>query len=233
VFGGVYKTSKMRIEKIEAVIFDMDGLLVDSEPFWKMAEIETFKELGFEFTIEMCEMTVGWRVDEVVSYWLKKFESTLHIESVVEVLLQKLYVLIEQNAKPMTGVVEILEFFKEKKIPMAVATSSPEKLMHKIIDTLNITQYFEILVSAQHLEFGKPHPAVFIEAAKFLKTDTKRCLVFEDSINGLIAAKAAKMHCVCVPEPKNFENKSFALSNLKIKSLLEFNEVQFENLFVV
>ena len=102
---------------IHAVIYDMDGILINSEPLWQIAQIETFVELGFDFTHEMCEQTVGWRVDEVIKYWTNRFRYTTHTnEYIVDVLLNKLKALIANNGKAMEGVYESLEFFKSKQI---------------------------------------------------------------------------------------------------------------------
>jgi len=211
--------------KIEAVIFDMDGVLINSEPLWQQAEIETFVGLGFNFTHEMCEHTVGWRVDEVVKFWLQKFNYTQHtFEFVVGVLLDKLKLLIAQHGKALQGVYSALDFFKSKSLPMAIATSSPTAILEQVVDTLNIRNYFEYLCSAQYQDYGKPHPAVFINAARLLKVEPLNCLVIEDSLNGVIAAKAAKMRCLAIPELHNLSNPKFIIADKIIDSLERVGE---------
>lgn len=210
---------------MKAVIYDMDGILIDSEPLWQLAQIETFVELGFEFTHAMCEQTVGWRVDEVVHYWAEQFNYHAHTdEYIVGVLLDKLKVLIAREGKAMPGVYESLEFFRSKQIPCAVATSSPIAIMNQVIETLCLETYFVHLCSAQHESHGKPHPAVFLTAAAHLQVEPVNCLVIEDSFNGLLAAKAARMKCITVPEIQNRNNPKFCIADLQVNSLLEINE---------
>jgi mannitol-1-/sugar-/sorbitol-6-/2-deoxyglucose-6-phosphatase len=217
--------------RIKAVIYDMDGILIDSEPLWQLAQIETFVELGFKFTHEMCEQTVGWRVDEVISYWTQKFGYTLHSnEFIVGVLLDKLKLKIAENGKAMQGVYESLEFFKSKQLPMAVATSSPITIMQQVIETLNIQKYFKHLCSAQYESHGKPHPAVFLNASTLLQIEPIHCLVLEDSLNGVIAAKSARMKCVAIPEPHNKLNPKFCIADKQLESLHNFNEALWEEI---
>jgi sugar-phosphatase len=211
--------------KISAIIYDMDGILINSEPLWQLAQIETFVELGFNFTHEMCEQTVGWRVDEVIGYWTQKFVYSLHTnEFIVGVLLDKLKIKIAENGKAMKGVYESLEFFKNKQIPMAVATSSPIAIMQQVIETLNIQSYFKHLCSAQHETHGKPHPAVFLTASTLLQVEPVHCLVIEDSLNGVLAAKSARMKCVAIPEPHNKQNPKFCIADWQVDSLHFINE---------
>lgn len=211
--------------KIKAVIYDMDGILINSEPLWQLAQIETFVELGFHFTHQMCEQTVGWRVDEVIKYWTQKFNYTTHTnEYIVGVLLDKLKLLIAQHGKTMEGVIESLEFFKSKKMPMAVATSSPIAIMEQVVDTLHLKKYFKFLCSAQYESNGKPHPAVFLTAANLLQIEPTNCLVIEDSLNGIIAAKAARMKCIAIPEPHNFNHPKFVIADTILHSLNDLTE---------
>jgi beta-phosphoglucomutase-like phosphatase (HAD superfamily) len=210
---------------MKAVIYDMDGILIDSEPLWQLAQIETFVELGFDFTHAMCEQTVGWRVDEVIHFWTQHFKYTLHTnEYIVGVLLDKLKILIARDGKAMQGVYESLAFFAQKNIPCAVATSSPIAIMNQVIETLQLQQYFKYLCSAQHESHGKPHPAVFLTAAAHLQVEPTKCLVIEDSFNGLLAAKSARMKCITIPELHNRTNPKFCIADRQLNSLLEINE---------
>jgi len=216
---------------IHAVIYDMDGILINSEPLWQIAQIETFVELGFNFTREMCEQTVGWRVDEVISYWTTRFNYTSHTnEYIVGVLLDKLKVFIANDGKAMEGVYDSIDFFKTKKIPMAIATSSPISIMHQVVETLNISSYFNYLCSAQHESNGKPHPAVFLAASNLLQVNPINCLVIEDSLNGVIAAKAARMKCIAIPEPHNFRNPKFIIADIIANSLANIDDELWDKL---
>lgn len=201
----------------------MDGLLIDSEPFWRQAEIAAFKKQNCVLTEEMCMTTMGMRNDEFVKYWVKHFKLENANFGEIELdILAKVQELIEANGKVLPGVIDTLEFFKEQQIPIALASSSPLGIIQSVVDTLGIEKYFKVMCSAEFEEYGKPHPAVFIAAANYLRVEADDCLVFEDSVNGVIAAKAAKMKCIAIPALQNFENKGFAISDAKFLSLVDF-----------
>ncbi len=182
---------------IEAVIFDMDGLLIDSEPLWREAEIKVFRSLGIDFTEAMCLKTVGYRIDEVVAYWRKHFELGQQSDTLIaNHVIDELIILINQQGKEMPGVHYILNFFSERKIKTGIATSSSYRIIDAVMAKLEIQNYFEAMHSAEHEVYGKPHPAVYLHAAGKLNVDPTHCLAFEDSFNGILSAKSARMKCV-------------------------------------
>ena len=210
---------------IKAVIFDMDGLLIDSEPLWQESEINIFKKVGLHLTREMCMETMGYRIDEVVKYW---FEKSPWEGSSFDVLEREIFEeverLIKLKAEPMEGVNYILELFKSKKLRIGLASTSPMRIINTVLEKLSISHYFEVLNSAEFEEFGKPHPAVFINAAKKIGIEPYSCLVFEDSFNGLIAAKAARMKTVAIPDKPYFSQTRFDIADIKLTSLVDFSE---------
>lgn len=207
----------------KGVIFDMDGLLIDSEPFWRAAEIAAFKKQNCVLTEAMCMTTMGMRNDEFVKYWVKHFALKNANYGAIELdILAKVQELIEAKGEMLPGVIETLEFFKAQQIPIALASSSPLGIIQSVVDTLKIEHYFKVMCSAEFEEYGKPHPAVFIAAANYLRVEADDCLVFEDSVNGVIAAKAAKMKCIAIPVISNYKNEGFAIADAKFLSLNEF-----------
>ena len=102
---------------------------------------------------------------------------------------------------------------------MGLATSSSLKLMNAVLNKLQIQSYFSATVSAQNMTYGKPHPKVFLVCAKQLKINPNNCLVIEDSVNGIIAAKAAKMKVIAVPDAEHFNIKKFAIADYKFKNM--------------
>ena len=215
---------------INGVIMDMDGLLIDSEPFWRKAEIAAFQKLDCTLTDQMLGETMGMRNDEVVKYWINHFDvvdpnfGQLEIDILTSVQEQ-----VERNGQLLPGVIDTLEFFKSQQIPIALASSSPMGIIQSVVDTLDIEKYFKVMCSAEFEEFGKPHPAVFLSASNYLRIAPEECLVFEDSVNGVIAAKAAKMKCIAIPAPKDFTDQRYAIADNRFKSLCDFIALENKN----
>lgn len=216
---------------IEAVLFDMDGLLIDSEPLWRAAEKEIFSSVDITLTDEMCFQTVGLRIDEVVDYWHERFPwNNRTKEALVEDIVQRMEELILAQGEPLPGVFEALALCEKRGLKMAVASSSFERLIEAVLTKFNVRDRFQVVHSAEFEDFGKPHPAVFISAAQQLGVPPTRCLVFEDSVGGVIAAKAARMPCIAVPEEVHQGNPRYAIADLQLKSLLEFTDQHLDQL---
>lgn len=210
---------------IEAVIYDMDGLLVDSEPWWRVAEKNVFGKFGVVPTEEEFERMMGNRIQEVIRQWYKKHPwPNFSLEETQNEIVDEVARLVIENAQLMPGVADSLQFFIDRRIIISLASSSPLRLIRQLMKHFGIYDAFSVVCSAENEEYGKPHPAVFISAARHLKADPVKCLVFEDSFNGVIAAKAAKMKCVAVPAPEHFPQSRFACADLLLPSLTEFNE---------
>lgn len=202
----------------------MDGVLLDSEPVWQETEVEVFGRLGVELTLEMCTQTMGLRYDEVVRYWFRRKPwQGQSPEQVAEDLLAAMIPQLEQRAASlcMPGVRESLTRISDLGLPIALATSSPTRLIDVILNALNITEFFHSSHSAEHQVHGKPHPSVFMAAADALGVPASQCVAIEDSVNGVISAKAANMRCVAVPTAQAFGDPRFSIADHSIRSLLE------------
>jgi sugar-phosphatase len=208
-------------EHTRLVIFDMDGLLIDSEPYWKMAEKEVFGKLGLSLTDDLLRNVMGFRLSEVVQHWYHYQPwKEPNFEQTEKDVLDCVKHLIKQEADAMPGVYEILDYCKQNNLKIALASSSAMELIEVVIDKLNIREYFDVLWSAQYEDYGKPHPAIFLNVAQKLNISPKDCIVFEDAINGVLAAKAARMYCIAVPEEISFNDPRFAIADKKIPNLL-------------
>lgn len=209
---------------IKAAIFDMDGLLIDSEPFWRKAEIESFKEVGIHLTENDCRETMGYRLNEVVALWYsRKPWVGASVQEVEDSILKRVSEYIESEGEPMQGALEAIEICRKAGLKTAIASSSSMSLINSVVKRFNLQNSFDCIHSAENEEFGKPHPAVFISTAKKLGVEPNECTVFEDSFHGIIAALAAKMKAIAVPDFENYNSHNFDIAHLKIKSLKEFD----------
>lgn len=207
---------------IKAVIFDMDGVIIDSEPLWRIAMIQSFTEIGIPFSDEHCRITTGLRFKEVADFWFTKHRITnITVDEFDELVINRLCDLIGKEGKTMKGVLEALQFLKEKGLKIGIGTSSNERLMNTVVDVLKIRHYFNELCSAEHMQYGKPHPQVYLTCAEKLGVNPLNCLVIEDSVNGIIAGKAAQMKVLAIPEEINHNNPKFAIADYSVKSLLQ------------
>lgn len=208
----------------KAVIFDMDGLLIDSEPFWEEAGSETLQEFGQTLTADQYHSSTGLRTEEWITHWFGHFNLPMHdAPAAVETILRKAHEKINAQAKMFPGVESIISFFQERGYKIGLATSSPLSLVELVLKKGNLELCFDAITSAEKLPFGKPHPEVYLNCAGMLGLPGMQCIAFEDSFNGLIAAKAARMKCVLVPAAASYDHPKWNVADLKIRSLLEFN----------
>ena len=213
---------------IKAVIFDMDGLLIDTEPYWQVTERKVFGDLGVDITEKMQVATYGLRSDEVVKYWYEhqpwKGENFEEVEEDYNSIMLDYY---HAEAELMEGAQSALDFISSKGLPVALASSSNMQLINAFLDKFGFHRYFSQVYSAEFESYGKPHPAVYIETARRLNVSPVYCLALEDSFHGLIAAKAARMLTIAVPV--HAEDR-FGAADVVLNSLSELSEDVFQRL---
>ncbi|HIF9196681.1 TPA: hexitol phosphatase HxpB [Photobacterium damselae] len=209
---------------LQAAVFDMDGLLVDSEPFWQQAQVEVFTDLGVKISIEDTHKTMGLRIDQVVEFWFNQQPwQGPDCAEVTQTIVDRVKALVREQKPMLPGVVEAITCCKESGLKIALASSSPMDLIEATIDALSLTGLFEAVLSAEHLRYGKPHPEVYINAADALGIKPQHCVAFEDSVNGLLAAKAAQMKGIAVPDAAFSQDPRWAIADCKLSSLHEVN----------
>lgn len=205
---------------MKALIFDMDGVIIDSEPFWREAETKIFRKFDIPMTEEMCRLVTGLRIDVVVDYWLAEFQKTQLDRNIImfEIMLE-VQKLIEQKGQLLPGVEELMRSARQKNIAVAIASSSFSMLIETVLSRFKLDIYVQLFKSSENEEYGKPHPAVYIQTAKALGVNPADCVVIEDSFNGLVAAVAARMKTVAVPDMQNYKDARFVIADLKVASL--------------
>ncbi len=208
----------------KAVIFDMDGLLIDSEPLWQEAGKATLLEFGKELTTEQYHSSIGLRTEEWIEHWFHHFTIDMaYAPAAVETIIDKAIALIDEKGEAFPGIDYIIDFFKQRNLLLGLATSSPLSLVKVVLEKLQLQNIFDAIASAEYLPFGKPNPQVYINCAEALQIQPIKCIAFEDSFNGMIAAKAARMKCVVVPSASDYEHEKWKAADLKIKNFAEFN----------
>lgn len=213
----------MLINKFKAVIFDMDGVLINSEPLWKIAEKEVFSSLGVKVSDELVHITSALTAQEVCAFWFERYPwKGKTFNQVEEDVVARVIELIEENDTKMPGVKEILEFCKNKEFKIGLASNSSHNLIEVVLEKVGIKHYFNFISSAEDVEKGKPDPAVYLYAAQNLDVLPSHCIVFEDSVIGVTAAKQAGMTVVAIPDKNDFDNNGFKIADFKIKSFTDF-----------
>jgi HAD superfamily hydrolase (TIGR01509 family) len=209
---------------IKAVVFDLDGTLINSEIFWLEAELEVFAQVGLQFTKEDIAQTFGIKILEVVKrrYQEKPWLGP-NIEEVTERIEQGVIRRIRERGILMDGAVEAVIGLKASGVALALASSSSLALIMAALEKFSLVQYFSAIVSAEHEEYGKPHPAVYLTACSKLGVEPYNALAVEDTFHGLLAAKAAGMKAVIIPSAPEDKRRGHygVIADKELESLRE------------
>lgn len=209
--------------QILAAIFDMDGLLIDSEPLWDRAELDVLKSIGVDISRrnELPD-TLGLRIDLVVELWYSRQPwNGPSREEVTARVIERAISLVEEERPLLPGVLDAVKLCKEQGLKVGLASASPLHMLEKVLEMFDLRQYFDAIASAEHLPYSKPHPQVYLDAAAKLGVDPLCCVTLEDSVNGMIASKAARMRSIVVPADENFADPRWCLADVKLPSLVE------------
>lgn len=205
-----------------AVVFDMDGVLVDSEPLWHVAEIEVFASVGVPLTPADCLRTTGLRVDAVAAFWRAERPYDADPADVAAAIVSRVAELLRARARPLPGALDAVRHLSGR-VPLALASSSADVLIDAVLDRLGLRGAFAVVRSAEHEPFGKPHPGVYLTTVAALGLPAAACLAVEDSANGLRAAHAAGLRVLAVPD-QPVAPDALALAEAVLPSLVELPE---------
>src|SRR3984957_11605356 len=216
---------------IAASLFDMDGLLIDSEILWHKAEVEIFGALGVPLFESSSRSTKGVFVNEVVDYWYARYPwKSPSNDVVVDMLLERVGTLVETEGRLLPGALRAIDL-ADARGPGALASSAPLPLIPRCLDPFGLASRFRSIPSAEFEPYGKPHPGVFLTAASSLGVAPSSCLVIEDSSAGVIAARAASMKVIAVPTPEDRDAIEFRLADLLLDTLIELSPVWLDEQF--
>ena len=209
---------------IQAVVFDMDGVLLDSEPIWRAMEREVFGRLGIDVTEQDLMRTMGVRIADVVAGWHRRYpwEGPSPAQVAGEIV-DRVADTIEREGRLNDGAVDAIEYLRGLGLPLALASSSPIRLIRSVLSMGQLEYRFDVVITAEVEERGKPDPAVYLTAARRLGVLPERCLAIEDSLAGIRAAKGAGMVCIAVPELPSEEARQSG-ADLVLDSLKELDE---------
>jgi sugar-phosphatase len=216
-------------QPIEAVVLDMDGLLIDTEPVWRTAQAAVFGELGIRLSEAEMVSTMGVRVVDVVAHWrhhrpwpgAERGEPS--DEAVAGRIVDRVVAHISAHGESMPGVVELVRLLQQLGMRTAIASSSSHRLIDAVCSRLSL-EWIEVRCSADDEMRGKPAGDVYLTAARRLGLSPGVCLAVEDSPNGVLAARAAGMRCVAVPDPHLEADPAFREAARVLGSLSELDE---------
>ncbi|WP_418263049.1 hexitol phosphatase HxpB [Flavobacterium faecale] len=206
--------------KKNTFIFDMDGVIIDSEPHWREAQIKVLARQKISINAEDCiQYTMGKRIDDVAKIWCSLFQLETNPKIIEKEIIDAVVLLIKNKGVAKQGLYELLDYLAKNKYKIALATSSSFPIIDAVFDKLSIRHYFNEVNSADDEEYGKPHPAVYIRVTKKLNINPTDCIVLEDSVTGMIAGKSASMTTLVIPEDPN--DPRFSVADQIFSSMTE------------
>lgn len=197
------------LTQFAGVIFDMDGLLVDSEVIWHEIEDQFFADRGHTYGPDDRQMVVGMRIDEFLLTMKNHFGLTEDIEALMQDLNGRMCVALPERVQPRPGAVRLIKYLQENNVPIAVASNSSRQIIDVTMTAMDWLETFTVRCTGDDEEKGKPSPDVYLTAARKLGVDPAKCLGLEDSFRGAQAVVAAGMTCGAVPDLSHTSREVF------------------------
>ena len=184
--------------KLEAVLFDMDGVIIDSEPLWTEAERQLLARRELRYSPELKALLMGRESREAVGLLMEHYNLKERLEDVIEERQQLIAGLFRDSLQPIPHVVRLIQAIVDWGFKTALVSSSPKSLVALVLEKLTISELFDLIMSGDQVARGKPAPDIYLTAARELCVAAENCLVVEDAPNGVAAAKAAGMCCLAI-----------------------------------
>jgi len=214
------------VSLLRSIIFDLDGVIADSEPWWNQIDAKLLAEYGVTYRGEYHQSVVGVSYRIAVEFYKKAFGLSVPTQEMMRRRGEIATEFFANRVGLFPNVKEVLEELRQMKLHLAVATSSVSASARPFLDRHQLTGFFEVIVTGEEVEHGKPAPDIYLCAAKHLGIPADVCLVVEDALPGVAAAKAAKMRVAAIPDtrfvdPREYEKKAdYVLGSLKELSAL-------------
>jgi sugar-phosphatase len=237
---------------VEAVVLDMDGVLIDTEPVWRAAETDVFAGLGIVLSESDVLESTGQPIEELIPIWRQRSPAggggaglsgaslsgaglsgaSLSDAEVAGLVIDQVIAHVKAEGQPMPGVTAAIALFEQCGLRLAIASSSPRRLIDAVCDRLGLGR-IDVRCSAMDEARGKPAPDVYLTAARRLGVAPAQCLAVEDSLNGLASARAAGMTCIAVPDPLLAADPRYGAADLVLRSLADLDDAALRRLGVL
>lgn len=183
---------------MKAVIFDMDGVLIDTEPLNDIHMVKFLKKIGITIDYDYLQKFRGVHAKYIWGHIIKEFNLTTPIDELIADVRKSYieYLTSLNKLESVEGVIQFIEKLKKQNVKLAVASSAYHKRIDILLKICKLKDFFDVVVSGDHVQHGKPDPEIYLKTAKLLEEDPKDCIVFEDATNGILAAKAAGMKVI-------------------------------------
>lgn len=216
----------MQLKNKKAVIFDMDGTLIDSMWVWVAIDEEFLGKRGLQSSPQMHHAIEGMSFQETAAYFKEHFNLPEDLQTIMDIWNNMAYDKYAHEVSLKHGVREFLDYLKSKNIKLGIATSNAPQLVHLCLKSLGIDDYFEAVTTAAEITHGKPSPDIYLLTARKLGTAPEDCLVFEDVPNGILAGKRAGMEVCAVDDEtsRHLNNRKKELADDFINNFAQLEE---------
>ena len=214
---------------LQAVIFDMDGVIIDSEPIYFNIQEQIFSQMGFSVSTDEYEEFIGAGMHMM---W-KILKNNKNLDQSIDELVNMNNEIVYNSFKnmkdisPMPYFYEFIEKCNNRKVKIALASSTAKRTIHAILDNLDIRNRFDVIVSGEDVDNGKPAPDIFLAAAEKIKVIPENCLIIEDSTNGTKAARAAGMYCIGLRNA-GYEDQDLSAANIILNDFRQIEQHVFQ-----
>lgn len=213
---------------LKAVLFDMDGVIVDTEPLHRKAYFKTFNQFGIDVSEELYTSFTGASTKKVCETLINQFNLSQTYEEIAEIKRAhfKDYFYHDEEFDLISGVRELIQHYYENGITLILASSATMTTINMVFEKFELEKYFSGKISGADLKESKPHPEIFLKAAEMANQNTKNCMVIEDSTNGILAAHRANIFCAAY-KSLHTHNQDYSLANIVVS---EYSELEVDKI---